>query len=308
MCDRVGPAYRAHTTAPAEIWIVGDGVCPDAQDAAEAAGLRVGQRLSCAECVAALENLPSALILLELSGEMSADEDLLVDVLCAFAGPVVVAAPLAVLDAVASRLADPYVTLLCEPGLIDWIAALTLACWSTSTMVADVNGGSEAMRLQNLSAEVARIAQLLANLVNDSAPRQGSAVSDGLPGYRSSSDDTASAAVSAKDIRTMIRLRRQREAVFGEGLFADPVWDMLLDLAAARLEGVQVSVSSLCIAATVPPTTALRWIASLTAAGTIIRVPDSGDRRRVFLALTDAATAKVLDFLGRVKRAGAALI
>jgi hypothetical protein len=46
-------------------------------------------------------------------------------------------------------------------------------------------------------------------------------------------------------------------AISSEDLFADPGWDILLDLYAARQEGKQVSVSSLCIAAAVPPTTAL---------------------------------------------------
>jgi len=36
---------------------------------------------------------------------------------------------------------------------------------------------------------------------------------------------------------------------------ADPAWDMLLDLTAARAESRAVSVSSLCIAAGVPTTT-----------------------------------------------------
>ena len=42
---------------------------------------------------------------------------------------------------------------------------------------------------------------------------------------------------------------------------------VLLDLFAAELEGNRVSVSSLCIAAGVAPTTALRWIARMTDMG-----------------------------------------
>ena len=59
---------------------------------------------------------------------------------------------------------------------------------------------------------------------------------------------------------------------------------MLLDLYAAELEGAQVSVSSLCIAAAVAPTTALRWIGRMTEAGLFVRQPDPFDRRRAFLA------------------------
>ncbi|KAK0360107.1 hypothetical protein LTR94_028604, partial [Friedmanniomyces endolithicus] len=69
----------------------------------------------------------------------------------------------------------------------------------------------------------------------------------------------------------------------------DPAWDMLLDLFAAALEGTQVSVSSLCIAAAVAPTTALRWIGKLTAADLLHRHPDPQDRRRAFVSLSPAA-------------------
>ena len=57
---------------------------------------------------------------------------------------------------------------------------------------------------------------------------------------------------------------------------------MLLDLMAARLENIQVSVSSLCIAASVPPTTALRWIKTMTEEKIFERHADEKDGRRDF--------------------------
>jgi len=48
-----------------------------------------------------------------------------------------------------------------------------------------------------------------------------------------------------------------------------------------------VAVSSLCIAAAVPPTTALRWIKTLTDLGMFVRASDPSDRRRVFIELSD---------------------
>ena len=59
-------------------------------------------------------------------------------------------------------------------------------------------------------------------------------------------------------VRNLIRHRRRREQLFGAEVFADPVWDILLDLYASHHEGKNVAVTSLCIAAAVPPTTALR--------------------------------------------------
>lgn len=99
----------------------------------------------------------------------------------------------------------------------------------------------------------------------------------------------------ARLVRKILR-QRQLRARFIEGdLFADPAWDMLLDLAAARVEGKQVSVTSLCIAAAVPPTTALRWIGQMVEGGLFQRVLDDSDRRRAFIELTD----KAVDGLGR---------
>lgn len=95
--------------------------------------------------------------------------------------------------------------------------------------------------------------------------------------------------VTAKRIRAYIQSRRERNDFFGTELFADPAWDMLLDLSAARLEGRQVSVSSLCIAAAVPTTTALRWIRLLIERGILLREPDPTDGRRAYVSLSETA-------------------
>ena len=91
-------------------------------------------------------------------------------------------------------------------------------------------------------------------------------------------------------VRRIIRQRQLRGRFFDGDLFADPAWDMLLDLAAARAEHTRVSVTSLCIASGVPPTTALRWIGQMTEAGLLERVEDETDRRRAFITLTEKAT------------------
>ncbi len=103
-------------------------------------------------------------------------------------------------------------------------------------------------------------------------------------------------------VRRIIRQRQLRARFFEGELFADPAWDMLLDLTAARVEHTRVSVTSLCIASGVPPTTALRWITQMTEAGLLERVEDEADRRRAFIALTDAASdamARYFDEIGK---------
>ncbi|NNG56016.1 MULTISPECIES: winged helix DNA-binding protein [Sphingomonas] len=72
---------------------------------------------------------------------------------------------------------------------------------------------------------------------------------------------------------------------------------MLLDLYVARLKGARVSVSSLCVAANIPPTTALRHIADLVENGEIDRTPDPADQRRAFLELSDAAFARINEWI-----------
>ena len=90
-------------------------------------------------------------------------------------------------------------------------------------------------------------------------------------------------------VRNFVRLRRVRERFFDEGLFADPAWDILLELYAAELGSQRVTISSLCVASAVPPTTALRWINSLVEKGLLIRTNDHMDGRRVFASLSPSA-------------------
>ncbi len=87
--------------------------------------------------------------------------------------------------------------------------------------------------------------------------------------------------------KAYIASRRKRDHLFAQqGLFADPAWDMLVDLYIHHLEGRTVSVSSLCIASAVPATTALRWINRLADDGFVIRSPDPTDARRILVKVS----------------------
>ena len=85
-----------------------------------------------------------------------------------------------------------------------------------------------------------------------------------------------------------IRSRAKRTRFLPSYLFADPAWDILLDLYRSGLAQQRVSVSSLCTASNVPATTALRWIKTLQNEGLIDRAGDPLDARRHFVRLTDA--------------------
>jgi DNA-binding MarR family transcriptional regulator len=115
---------------------------------------------------------------------------------------------------------------------------------------------------------------------------------------------TAPTNITAAELRTHIRLRRMRDRFFGDDLFADPAWDMLLDLKAAKLERVKVAASSLCLAAAVPSTTALRWIKVMCENGIFVRVNDPEDGRRVFVELSDGAAARMAAYLSAAKAQG----
>jgi DNA-binding MarR family transcriptional regulator len=91
-----------------------------------------------------------------------------------------------------------------------------------------------------------------------------------------------------------------RSRFFAEELFADPAWDMLLDLLQAELAQLRVPVSSLCIAAAVPATTALRWLKTMTNQGLFVRRADPHDGRRVFVELDPAASLALRRYFAEV--------
>ena len=207
------------------------------------------------------------------------------------------------LDAVAARLMAPSVALLCQATAADWVAALAMVGTSRNLVLHEV-AIDDSLRLQRLADEVQRIAQTLSDLVgSDPAPMRG--VSDAMIGFRAEPNRFAPPGpITASDVRAIIRLRRMRDRYFRSDLFADPAWDMLLDLMAARLERMRVAVSSLCIAAAVPPTTALRWIKTMCDNGMFVRVADPEDGRRVFIELSDGAAAGMNAYLNAAKAQG----
>lgn len=93
------------------------------------------------------------------------------------------------------------------------------------------------------------------------------------------------------------RDRRRRAQLFGDDtLFGEPAWDILLDLFIAAIRQKRVAVTSACIGAAVPTTTALRWLKILEEKGLIVREEDAEDARRTFLRLSPVAYQLMVEY------------
>ncbi|HQS96920.1 MAG: MarR family transcriptional regulator [Novosphingobium sp. 17-62-19] len=107
--------------------------------------------------------------------------------------------------------------------------------------------------------------------------------------------------VWAEVARATYRDRRRRTDLFADpALFGEPAWDILLDLFIAAKERKRLPVTSACIGAAVPATTALRWLTVLEDKGLILRENDSNDARRVFVRLSAEGYEKMVAYFSDV--------
>ncbi|ALR19945.1 winged helix DNA-binding protein [Sphingobium baderi] len=233
--------------------------------------------------------------------------------------PVILAAGLETIDLAYACTRNERTQLLCRPDETDLAAALLAAVETIGNgqTLHDLSGDSDGIRLQKLSDEVSRLARTLETLTqrrHQAAPsfELGPRISDrpsdyiGMPAIaplgEEQTDVDGRNDITPQQVRDWLRVRRLRDEFLPGDLFADPAWDMLLDLFAARLGQERVSVSSLCIASAVPPTTALRWIRTLTEKGLLQRQADPHDGRRVFITLADSAAAALTRWFGASRR------
>ena len=188
----------------------------------------------------------------------------------------VVAAPREMVDLLFSRIGGAPVELVIDGDEAERAAALAIATSGIyrADRLSDIASDRSTERLRQLSDEVSRIASTLARLSN--GPSQTQRREPAPPGAEVPP-------VSADTVRSVIRARRLRSRFFEEELFADPAWDMLLDLLQAESSNLRVPVSSLCIAAAVPATTALRWLKTMVQEGIFVRRADPhwGQRHHV---------------------------
>jgi DNA-binding MarR family transcriptional regulator len=100
--------------------------------------------------------------------------------------------------------------------------------------------------------------------------------------------------------RHLYRERRIRDGVLGENLFGEANWDILLDLYASEEEKRPVTVSSACFGATVPPSTASRYLRAMEEQNLVIRVPSPSDRRAHYVKLSEPARVHMTELLRRL--------
>lgn len=195
------------------------------------------------------------------------------------------------IDLLAALVTEPSVHLLVDAEPAERIAVLAVVQAVQSASMRDSGAEKTEARLKQLSEEVNRIAVALARLSN--TPLSPDTVKPMQPGE--------GPAVSAETIRAIIRARRLRDQFLPGELFADPAWDILLDLLQAEIIQHRVPVSSLCIASAVPATTALRWIRTMTDRGMLLRREDPHDARRVFIELAPATSAALRHYFAKVE-------
>jgi DNA-binding MarR family transcriptional regulator len=212
----------------------------------------------------------------------------------------VVCCDLAQLDAVASVLLLSDTPILCQPSMAERVAALLVATRGEDAPA--YVGETDGERLRRIGDDLARVTELLTRLVQ--REERADALADRTAGYSALPADPVTIRIDPAEIRRVIRARRVRDKAFRTRLFEDPAWDMLLDLYAAQLEEADVSVSSLCIAAAVAPTTALRWIGRMTAGGLLVRTQDAGDKRRALITLAPAALAGMERYVAMIRQQG----
>jgi hypothetical protein len=81
--------------------------------------------------------------------------------------------------------------------------------------------------------------------------------------------------------------RRRRSRHFPPQLFAEPAWDILLDLFVNGVRNRAISITSACIAGGIPATTGLRWLGLLEKEGLLVRETSGDDARVTWVRLSD---------------------
>lgn len=200
-----------------------------------------------------------------------------------------------IIDTIGPRLFNTTSQIIVDAGPVERAASLATATALARSpeRASDVSRDPGTERLRQLSDEVGRIAATLARLSTIATPEINELrkpVEQDVPD------------VAAETVRSVIRARRLRDRFFANELFSDPAWDMLLDLLQAEITQLRGPISSLCIAAAIPATTALRWLKGMTEKGIFVRRDGPHDGRRVFVELLKEASVAMRRYFAEVGR------
>ncbi|WP_086617154.1 MarR family transcriptional regulator [Erythrobacter tepidarius] len=221
----------------------------------------------------------------------------------------IVSTNLAGLDDVFAVLDQSTPQILVDPGRAERIVAVARTMGEAGAARVRELAEEDRLTLLRLSQQVEAIARSL-DRISRPDPRAARPIDSvrrdtpGMAGVSAKGFVTPAGQPPLPDprvVRQVIANRQARARFFDAELFGDPAWDMLLDLTAAHGEGVQVSVTSLCIAAGVPATTALRWLTQMVETGLFVRVPDPSDRRRAFIALSDRSLTAMAGYFASLR-------
>jgi len=296
LTDRADLSYSQQP--PVLIAASSDAALARAVQTIEATGLRVGGKVDIEEALERIERQVSASALwLELDRDCGGPLDELIRQVNRDVAEgryaAVVSTTVDLLDPLAATIDGDSVEFIVDADEVERAAALAIATSRVGLplRLSDIAADKSADRLRQLSEEVSRIAATLARL-SSGPPAVAQAIE---PLHQGDAP-----AVSPETVRSVIRARRLRARYFAEDLFADPAWDMLLDLLQAEISHLRVPVSSLCIAAAVPATTALRWLKTMVSKGLFIRRADPHDGRRVFVELAPEASRALRSYFAEL--------
>lgn len=296
------------------------------RDDARAAGFRIGK---VAELAVLLEGEARGLGDVVLIDCPSVDGAVLaalarLDMRAARSGAqLVVSTSVAALEDVFACVDQSNPQLLVDPGRADRVIALGRVLAGFPRLRLRDLSEDDRLMLLRLTEQVGQIAERLERLADGgpaptgedrdsafrfAAPKRGFSGKDDEGGSNRLGRATRPPLPDPRLVRRIIRQRQLRARFFDGELFADPAWDMLLDLTAARAEHQRVSVTSLCIASGVPPTTALRWIGQMIEAGLFQRSEDETDRRRAFITLSDRAADAMARYFAELGTASSWLV
>ncbi|QPC99449.1 MarR family transcriptional regulator [Qipengyuania soli] len=282
------------------------------RDDAEAAGFRILHSCSLEEYARGAITALGDVVLIDCAEDSAQSMAMLarLDMRAGKAGAqMVVSTTMGALDAVFGCFSFSAPQILVDPCRSERVIAIGRVLAHVPNLRLRELGEEDRLMLLRLTEQVGRIAERLEKL--PAGQRAGGGAfrfESPSQGWHAEGDEyTIAPAQSqrprlpeASFIRRIIRQRQARARFFDGELFADPAWDILLDLSAARAERCQVSVTSLCIAAGVPATTALRWISQMVDAGLLMRVSDPHDRRRAYIALADASADAMARYFAEV--------